>query len=48
MVTHPSHDGAVQVKVTRKDSTREFTSFLRRIANGRYAAVAQCCPKQRA
>jgi len=40
MVTHPSYDGAVQVKVTRKDSTRELTAMLRRVAAGRYAPVA--------
>lgn len=35
-VTHPSYDGAVQVK----DSTRELTSMLRRVAEGRYAVGA--------
>jgi hypothetical protein len=40
MVTHPGYDGAVQVKVTRKDSTRELTAMLRRVAAGRYAPVA--------
>jgi hypothetical protein len=40
MVTHPDHDGAVQVKVTRKDATRELVALVRRVHAGRYAKVA--------